>query len=375
MHPELYERYLAKKAKKLGISVDELKARSSAESGQTFSNQTFSNQSVQTASNQFGSSDNEPLQAKPEKVEIPSYVFGPTKMEDTPNVSQTPVFNDNRENKFALIGYPLGHSLSKVIHEAGFKSLGIDATYEILETPPDGLVDRIKYLKVNGYKGFNVTIPLKLPISLFVNEVDKYADLSRAVNTVYIDENKFLKAYNTDVNGFKSAIPSDIDLRGKKVAILGTGGAAHAACVALSELNVAKTDFFTRNIPNSIDFINYFRRQYPSMNFDVYQIENIRSLEEYDLLVNATPIGMLGKAGDMSPVELNTLQTLNKDAVVYDVIYNPKRTVLIKMAEKLRLRTITGLDMLIYQAVAAQKIWFGTAPDFKDMKIAALEEM
>ena len=110
------------------------------------------------------------------KTEVPSYIFGPSKMTEPPKYSSSPInqpkkpeIPDNRENKFGLIGYPLGHSLSKVIHEAGFKSLGIQATYDILETPPDTLVDRVKFLKGSGYKGFNVTIPLKLPISLFVN--------------------------------------------------------------------------------------------------------------------------------------------------------------------------------------------------------------
>ena len=93
------------------------------------------------------------------------------------------------------------------------------------------------------------------------------------------------------------------------------------------------------------------------------------------MLVNTTPIGMLGKAGDMMPVDSRALETLSRDAVVYDVIYNPKKTVLIKAAEKLGLRTITGLDMLIYQAVAAQKLWFKQTPDWKDMKIAALEAL
>ena len=305
-------------------------------------------------------------------------------MQETPAYSSSPVnefdkpqIQDTRENKFGLIGYPLGHSLSKVIHEAGFKSLGIKASYDILETPQDSLVDRIKWLKANGYKGFNVTIPLKLPVSLFVNEVDKYADLARAVNTVYIDADKSLKAYNTDVIGFKRAIPDDIDLRGKKAAILGTGGAAHAACVALTECGVEKIAFFTRNIPNSIELMNYVRRKFPAVNFNVYQIENIRHLGEYAILVNTTPIGMLGKAADMMPVEPRALETLSHDAVVYDVIYNPKKTLLIKEAEKLNLRTITGLDMLIFQAAAAQEIWFGTDKkiDWKDMKIAALEAL
>lgn len=316
------------------------------------------------------------------KTEVPSYIFGPSKMTEPPKYSSSPInqpkkpeIPDNRENKFGLIGYPLGHSLSKVIHEAGFKSLGIQATYDILETPPDTLVDRVKFLKGSGYKGFNVTIPLKLPISLFVNEVDKYADLARAVNTIYIEPDKSLKAYNTDVIGFKRAIPKDVDVRGKSVAILGTGGAAHAACVALAECRVREIAFFTRNIPNSIDLMNYVRRKFPSIEFNVYQIENIRTLSEFSMIVNTTPIGMLGKAGDMMPVDEKALATMSRDAVVYDVIYNPKKTVLIRCAEKLGLRTITGLDMLIYQAVAAQEIWFGQTPDFKDMKIAALEAL
>ncbi len=406
MNPELYERYLAKKAKKLGITVEELKAQGTSspvsESSVTSSNteQTISQEPQQpaqvepqyvqrTIQDQLASQENAipqqqsymGMQPETVKTEVPSYVFGPSKIQEAPKYNSSPInqnvsrpeIKDNRENKFGLIGYPLGHSLSKVIHEAGFKSLGINATYDILETPPDDLVDRIKWLKGNGYKGFNVTIPLKLPISLFVNEVDNYADLARAVNTVYVEADKSLKAYNTDVIGFRRAIPKDIDLRGKKVAILGTGGAAHAACVALSECGVQEIAFFTRNIPNSIDLMNYVRRKFPAVNFNVYQIENIRNLGEYAMLVNTTPIGMLGKAGDMMPVEMYALESLNRDAVVYDVIYNPKKTVLIRAAEKLNLRTITGLDMLVFQAVAAQEIWFGNSPDWKDMKIAALE--
>lgn len=408
MNPELYERYLAKKAKKLGITVEELKAQGTSspvsESSVTSSNteQTISQEPQQpaqvepqyvqrTIQDQLASQENTIPQQQPYmgmqletvKTEVPSYVFGPSKIQEAPKYNSSPInqnvsrpeIKDNRENKFGLIGYPLGHSLSKVIHEAGFKSLGINATYDILETPPDDLVDRIKWLKGNGYKGFNVTIPLKLPISLFVNEVDNYADLARAVNTVYVEADKSLKAYNTDVIGFRRAIPKDIDLRGKKVAILGTGGAAHAACIALTECGVQEIAFFTRNIPNSIDLMNYVRRKFPAINFNVYQIENIRNLGEYAMLVNTTPIGMLGKAGDMMPVEKYALESLNRDAVVYDVIYNPKKTVLIRAAEKLNLRTITGLDMFIYQAVAAQEIWFGNTPDFKDMKIAALEAL
>lgn len=277
--------------------------------------------------------------------------------------------------KFGLIGYPLGHSLSAVIHKAGFESLGIDATYDILETPPEDLVDRVKFLKHEHYNGFNVTIPLKLPISLFVQEVDKYADIAGAVNTVRINPDKTFSAFNTDAVGFRKAVPPDINLHGASVALLGTGGASRAAVLGLSDLGVAEIGVYTRNIPNAMDYMAYMRRKFPHISFTAYQIDAVRDLSKYQMLVNTTPIGMLGRSADMTPVEENVLKTLPDGAVVYDVIYNPKKTVLLKTSEKLGYRIINGLDMLVYQAVAAQEIWFGRTPDFNSMKIAALENL
>lgn len=277
--------------------------------------------------------------------------------------------------KFGLIGYPLGHSLSAVIHKAGFKSLGIEANYEILETPPEELVDRVKYFKRNDYEGFNVTIPLKLPISLFVQEVDKYADIAGAVNTVKINFDKTFKGYNTDAMGFKKAIPQNLDFSGANVALLGTGGASRAAVLALSELGVKYIGVYTRNIPNAMDYMAYMRRKFPQIEFESHQIDLVRDLSKYQLLVNTTPIGMLGRSADMTPIEENVLRTMPANSTVYDVIYNPKKTILLKLAEKLGYNTINGLDMLVYQAVAAQEIWFGQTPDFNTMKIAALENL
>lgn len=278
-------------------------------------------------------------------------------------------------NKFGLIGYPLGHSISAVIHKAGFESLGVDASYDILETDPEDLVDRVKFFKHNNYSGFNVTIPLKLPISLFVQEVDKYADIAGAVNTVKINPDKTFKGYNTDAMGFKKAIPSSINLEGASVALLGTGGASRAAVLGLSELGVKEIGVYTRNIPNALDYMAYMRRKFPAITFTAYQIDAVRDLSKYDMLVNTTPIGMLGRSADMTPVEANVLQTMREGAVVYDVIYNPKKTVLLTNAERLGLKIINGLDMLIYQAISAQEIWLGRTPDFNAMKIAALESL
>lgn len=277
--------------------------------------------------------------------------------------------------KFGLIGFPLGHSISAFIHKAGFESLGLNASYEILETDPEDLVDRVKFLKRENYSGFNVTIPLKLPISLFVQEVDKYADIAGAINTVKINSDKTLKGYNTDASGFKRAIPDDIALKGCSVALLGTGGASRAAVLALSECGVDYIGVYTRNIPNAMDYMGYMRRKFPQITFDVFQIDQVRDLSKYNMLVNTTPIGMQGRSADMTPIEKKVLKTMGENSVVYDVIYNPKKTILLKTAEDLGFKTINGLDMLIYQAQSAQEIWFGRTPDFNKMKVAALENL
>jgi shikimate dehydrogenase len=286
--------------------------------------------------------------------------------------NQTPKTN---EGKYGLIGYPLGHSLSTYIHNAGFKSLGLNYTYEILETPPDTLVDRIKFLKANNYSGFNVTIPLKLPVALFLDEIDASADIIGAINTVVINPDKTMKGYNTDVIGFRRAIPDDIVLFGKIAGVMGTGGAARAAITALAQAQVKEIRIFTRSVPNSIELLAFLRKRFPNVEFNAHQIEFIRDLSDIDILVNTTPIGMQGRAADLTPVEENELKTLPQGAVVYDVIYNPKKTLLLRLAEKNGYRTINGVEMFIHQAAVSEEIWTGRTPDFKDMKIAVLENL
>lgn len=277
--------------------------------------------------------------------------------------------------KFGIIGYPLGHSLSAVIQKSAFESMNIDATYEVLETPPENLIDRIKFLKRNDFNGFNVTIPLKVPVSLFVNEIDDDANIAGCVNTVKITENKEFYGYNTDIYGFVSAIPKDVDLSGKYAAILGTGGASRAAAVGLIKKGIQEIDLYTRNIINSQKAINYLRNQFPAIKFEAKQIQNVRDISKYSIIVNATPIGMRGFAMDETPLELSVIKTAKPDTVVYDIIYNPIKTVLLQYAEKCGLRTVEGLDMLIYQAEKAINIWTGMSPDIKTMKIAALQAL
>lgn len=277
--------------------------------------------------------------------------------------------------KLGIIGYPLGHSISAVIQKAGLKSIGLDGSYDVMETPPEDLISRIKYIKSNGYDGFNVTIPLKVPMSLFLDDIDDYANIAGCVNTVKVGDDKSFYGFNTDIYGFKRAIPDEIDLTDKTASILGTGGASRAAVVGLAERGVKNIDFYTRNIINSRQTLEYVRAKFPEINFNVYQIQNIRSLADSSIIVNATPIGMKGFMADQMPLERADLDKLNPNTVIYDIVYNPVKTVLIQEAQKRGLRTIGGLDMLIYQAERAIQIWTGKDPDVKLMKIAALEAL
>lgn len=273
--------------------------------------------------------------------------------------------------KYALIGYPLGHSVSKEIHEAGFKSLGVDASYELIEVSEENFIETIKYLKANNYSGFNVTIPYKVKIAMFTDEFDKNADMAGAVNTVKLNYGGGFSGYNTDIEGFLHALPDTSALYGANAAIIGTGGAARAVTIGCIKAGVRKIDFYTRNIPNALDFVNYFRNLSPQTEFKLNQIETLVDLSDADMLVNATPVGMKGHSADKMPINSDILATMKKDALVFDLVYNPTETLLLKSAQKIGLNVVSGLDMLVYQAVEAQKIWFSKTPDFSSMKQAA----
>ena len=279
--------------------------------------------------------------------------------------------------KFGLIGYPLSHSMSKVIQEAAFKSVGLEGTYEIMETEQEDLVSRIKYLRANKFQGFNVTIPLKVPVTLFLSGVDNAANIAGSANTIKIAEDSTMYGYNTDVYGFVEAINEDFrkSLSGQSAAVLGNGGAARAVAVGLSILKIKKIDFYVRNVINANEMTTALKASFPEVEMNCKQIESLKDLSEYKILVNTTPIGMRNKAMGISPVDENIVKTMNKEGIIYDIVYNPLKTELIKLAKKHGIKTIQGLDMLIYQGAKAFEIWTGKKPDTLKMKIAALEEM
>ncbi len=276
--------------------------------------------------------------------------------------------------KFGIIGNPLSHSLSKVMQEAAFKSLDLQGSYDVLETKSEDLIQRIKFLKTNNYDGFNVTIPHKVPITVFLSEVDDVANMAGSVNTVLINEDKTLKGFNTDVYGFMKPI-DDIDLNGKKAAVLGTGGASRAVVCGLSLKGISKIDMFSRNVINSSNAVNTLKERFKDIEIKLLQYEILSSLKDVDIVVNTTPLGMKNFRQGISPLSDEIIQTLPDDAIVYDIVYNPIKTELINKAIKYNKQYKTGIDMLVYQGAKAFEIWTGQKPNVDKMKIAALEAL
>lgn len=279
--------------------------------------------------------------------------------------------------KFAVIGHPLSQSLSAVMHNAMFKELGLDGTYETLDTDSEDLISRVKQLKSQDYSGFNVTIPHKVPITLFLDEFDRSADIAGCANTVKIMPDKSLVGYNTDIYGFKTAIPASTqqNLKGNTVSILGTGGAARAAAIAFCQLDVKEINFYARNVINASNMVNFLRDKFSNVKINLKQMQSLSDLSDTYMLVNSTPIGMRGKAMGMSPVEEDVIKTLPQGASVYDIVYNPLKTELLQIAKKNNYEIITGVDMFVHQGAKAFEIWTGQKAKPEIMKIAVLEAL
>ena len=166
----------------------------------------------------------------------------------------------------------------------------------------------------------------------------------------------------------------DVDLTGKKAVVIGTGGASRAICAGLYAKGVSAIDIYTRNVVDSAETILTLRKRFNKSEIRAIQTSLMDDMSDVDILVNTTPVGMKNYDENTSPVEDKSIESLPEDAIVYDIVYNPLQTALISKAVKYNKKTVCGLDMLVYQAQRAVEIWTGKKPDFKTMKIAALEE-
>ncbi len=241
------------------------------------------------------------------------------------------------EMKFGLVGKTLTHSLSPKLHRIILDIIKKNGQYLILEREEDEIESTIKNCKNEGYKGLNITIPYKAHIIKYLDKLSYEACSIGAVNTVKFTDNEVI-GFNTDLEGFKeSIIRNNIPWSGIKVLILGTGGASKAVSA-----------FFELNKENKI----YFASQ-SKIKDDVLSYDMLKDLSNMDIIVNCTPCGMFPHIEEM-PV---TKDILKKFKYAVDLIYNPKDTLFLRCANKLGLKCLNGLDMLIYQGIKAQEIW------------------
>lgn len=279
--------------------------------------------------------------------------------------------------KLGIIGYPLGHSLSGAMHKAALKYLGIDGNYYILETPPNQLIDRIKHLKIEDFTGFNVTIPLKVWIAPLLNDVDDYANIAGAVNTVVIKENKEMVGYNTDIYGFIEAIPKEHqeNLKGKKAAVFGVGGAARAVAVGLAQLGLEEITFYARNTEKALKLKEIIQASFPEIEIKTSSNDQNADLSYSSIFINTTPLGMQGANEEISPISNRAINSLQDDCIVYDLVYRPKVTKLIQLAQKRDLFTLDGTEMLVLQGAKALYIWLEKEAPVDIMREAVLKNL
>ena len=269
-----------------------------------------------------------------------------------------------------LIGYPIKHSISPFFQQAALDYYQLDIRYEAWETAPAQLQEIVDDIRKSQNIGANVTVPYKETVLPLLDEVDELAGSIGAVNTIVKKVDR-LVGFNTDAYGFIEVLDKEghFDPEGRKVFILGAGGVARAVCFALVQRKVASlaiTDgIFERASALAENLMNYTKRISASPRELKTEINHLRwkklssasTLNNCDLIVHCTTIGMKDSPQEgQSPL---SLEVIPKNALVYDVVYNPWPTPLLKLAQRAGANTLGGLPMLVYQGAASFKLWIG----------------
>lgn len=263
----------------------------------------------------------------------------------------------------ALIGQPVNHSLSPAMHNAAFAEDGLDFVYVCLDVDPDDLIAAVKGAAALKLRGFNITMPHKQAMVSLVDELDEGARISRAVNTVVIDGSK-LHGYNTDGGGMVLACrEAGIELFGRRVLLVGAGGAAAAVAVAFGEAGIGELHIANRSVEHATQLRDNLRGA-GIAKVEVYPLDVLDEvIPKADIVVNATSLGM--RDDDPLPIPL---ESLAEGAAVCDAVYRPgAETPLVRLASERGARVVTGDRMLLYQGVLAQQLWTGRQPNVEAM--------
>lgn len=256
-----------------------------------------------------------------------------------------------------VIGFPVKHSKSPIIHNYWLKKYDIDASYQAFEVSNDDLKGFVRSLAEKGFAGVNVTVPYKVGVMALMDELSVEARKAGAVNTIVVRSDGTLFGHNTDGFGFLENLienKSDFNVKESPAVVLGTGGAARGICTALilagaPEIRLVyrtreKAERLARSVGGNFKLVEWNKKE--------------QALEKAELLANATTLGMNG----FDPLEID-LSGLPETAVVSDLVYAPLKTELLKQAKEKGYRTADGLGMLLHQARPAFRAWFGVMPE------------
>jgi len=271
-----------------------------------------------------------------------------------------------------VIGDPVEHSMSPVMHNAAFSEMGIDYLYVPFRVKKEKLGEAIEGMRAFNIKGLNVTIPHKVAVLQFLDAFDDLAEKIGAVNTI-VNDNGVLRGYNTDASGFLQALlEKGIEPGGKNVVVLGAGGASRAISFILADrgahlviLNRLLELDWAKELASRIS--QAFAREVEALELSRGNLAE--ALGKADILVNATSVGMSPNIGE-TPVDSDLLRP---ELIVFDIVYNPIKTRLLREAEAAGAKTISGLDMLIWQGALAFEKWTGQQAPVQLMKEEAIK--
>lgn len=276
------------------------------------------------------------------------------------------------ESLVGCFGYPVEENPSCVINNAAFNSLGINWHYLTLEAHPEKLEDCLSALKTFNMKGCNFTIPHKINVLKYLDELSPEASIIGACNTLLHKDGKLI-GNNTDGKGFVKALTDDaqVDLSGKKMLFLGAGGAARAMSVESALRGASEIIIASRNEDKGLELVELINNK-TEANAELLLWDNKISIpSNIDILANATNVGMYPNIEDCPNIDYSGI---SKSLLVTDAVINPPQTKFLKMAKDAGAKTLDGLGMLVYQAAIAIEIWTGEYPDCDVMKRALMKE-
>ena len=265
-------------------------------------------------------------------------------------------------NIAGLIGHPVEHSFSPPMHNAAFNALNMDWTYVAFDVEPSNLKSAIDGARSLNIKGLNVTIPHKIEVMKYLDEIDEVARLIGAVNTI---DFRNMKGYNTDGIGAVKAIEEVTSIKNKNVVVAGAGGASRAISFYIAKYGAESITILNRNVDKASNLakdINLIDDVKPD---SISQINDY--VREADILIDTTPVGM---HPNVDADAIVGAEDMHEDLVVFDAVYNPNETALIKQAIKANAKPVYGIKMLLYQGAESFKIWTGQNPPVDVMEEA-----